>query len=350
MLKPTDPEGDTEVPLRGVDPLELLVSMGIMTLNHQATYTPLTGGVSSDIWLVHNGLESIVLKRAKNRLNVSSTWVVPPNRGQAEVNWLRLVSEMFPDNVPHVIAFDPETFAIALPYLDPNNHTNWQKDLMAAQVEPEFADDLGRLLAEIHKNTFARPELAADFDNEDLFHLLRIEPFLERSASAVPEVADAMERVIHSLRVNRHALVHGDFSPKNILVNRSGNRPRPVVLDAECAVWGDPVFDVAFCLAHLALKSIHVRDSSETIIEAARRFRASYLKACPEELAQGVNQRLGQLVPALLLARVVGASPVGYLTKQEQNLVTQAATHSLISGEPCGPQLHKQTALKDSPW
>lgn len=350
MLKPTNPEGDTEVPLRGVDPLDLLVRMGIMVPNLQATYTPLTGGVSSDIWLVQNGLESIVLKRAKNRLNVTSTWVVPVNRGQAEVNWLRLVGEVFPDNVPHVIAFDPETFAMALPYLDPNNHTNWQTDLMAAQVEPNFADDLGRLLAQIHKNTFARPGLASDFDNEDLFHMLRIEPFLERSASAVPEVSDAMEGVIHSLRVNRHALVHGDFSPKNILVNRSGTRPRPVILDAECAVWGDPAFDVAFCLTHLALNSIHVRDASDSIIEAARRFRSSYLKACPDELAPGVNERLGQLVPALLLARVVGASPAGYLTEQERDLVKQAATHSLISGEPCGPQLHTHKTLTDSPW
>lgn len=350
MLKPISPEGDTEVPLRGVDPLQLLVSMGIMAPHHQATCTPLTGGVSSDIWLVHNGLESIVLKRAKNRLNVCSTWVVPVDRGQAEVNWLRLVGKVFPENVPHVIAFDPETFAMALPYLDPKNHTNWQTDLMAAQVDSDFADDLGRLLAGIHKNTFARPRLAADFDNGDLFHLLRIEPFLERSASAIPEVADAMGKIIDSLRVNRHALVHGDFSPKNILVNRSGTRPRPIILDAECAVWGDPAFDVAFCLAHLALKSIHVRDSSETIIEAARRFRASYLKACPEELAPGVNQRLGQLVPALLLARVVGASPTGYLTEQERNLVKQVATYSLVSGEPCGPQLHHQKTLTDSPW
>lgn len=350
MVKPANPEGDTEVPLRGVNPLELLVRMGIIAPNHEVTYTPLTGGVSSDIWLVHNGLESIVLKRAKNRLNVSSTWIVPVDRGQAEVNWLRLVGQVFPDNVPHVIAFDPETFAMALPYLDPNSHTNWQTDLMAAQVEVDFADDLGRLLAEIHKNTFSRPGPAEDFDNEDLFRLLRIEPFLARSANAVPEVAGAMERIIHSLRVNRHALVHGDFSPKNILVNRSGARPHPVILDAECAVWGDPAFDVAFCLTHLALKSIHVRDSGDSIIEAARRFRASYLKACPDELAPGVDERLGQLVPALLLARVVGASPAVYLTEQERNLVKQAAIHSLISGEPCGPQLHTHKTLADSPW
>lgn len=316
----------------------------------EATYTPLTGGVSSDIWLVHNGLESIVLKRAKKRLNVSSAWVVPVNRGQAEVNWLRLVGEVFPDNVPHVIAFDPETCAMALTYLDPSTHTNWHTDLMAAQVELDFAGDLGRLLAEIHKNTFARPGLAADFDNEDLFHLLRIEPFLERSASAVPEIAGAMEEIIYSLRVNSHTLVHGDFSPKNILVNRSRTRLRPVILDAECAVWGDPAFDVAFCLTHLALKSVHVRISSDTIIEAARRFRTSYLKACPSELAPGVNKRLVQLVPALLLARVVGASPARYLTKQERNLVKQAATYSLISGEPCGPQLHTHRTLADSPW
>ena len=46
--------------------------------------------------------------------------------------------------------------------------------------------------------------------------------------------------------------MHGDVSPKNILVGWKG----PVFLDAETTCYGDPAFDLAFCLTHLLLKCV----------------------------------------------------------------------------------------------
>ncbi len=48
------------------------------------------------------------------------------------------------------------------------------------------------------------------------------------------------------------ALVHGDVSPKKVPAGPRG----PVFLDAECAWYGDPAFDLAFCLNHLLLKCL----------------------------------------------------------------------------------------------
>ena len=51
----------------------------------------------------------------------------------------------------------------------------------------------------------------------------------------------------------RSVLVHGDFSPKNLLV--SGDRL--VIIDCEVAWYGDPAFDLAFLLNHLCLKALY---------------------------------------------------------------------------------------------
>lgn len=331
-------------------PTALLYKMGLLGSRRNTSWNVLTGGVSSDIWVVKNGSRKLVVKRPRLQLDVENTWIVPVSRGQAEVNWLRLVSGIFPDNVPQVLGFDPETCAIALTYLPANHHVNWKNELMAGRVKQDVSPELGRLLAGIHSATFLDNESANLFDNDDLFYLLRIEPFFERSARAVPEVSEAIERIVNSMHANRNVLIHGDLSPKNVLVNISIQPPRPVILDAECAVWGDPAFDVAFCLAHLALKSIHVSSAATEVIALARGFRKAYLEACPPELASGIDARLTSLIPALLLARIVGGSPAGYLDAQEQRLIRRAATSSLLSGEPCGVLLHEKIGLRDSPW
>ncbi len=332
------------------DPLGVLATMGLIVPGDNPRLTELSGGVSSDIWLVETDNRRFVLKRPKHQLNVKSTWIVPVARGQAEVDWLTVVGEYFPDNVPHVVAYDPDTFTIALSFLPPQTHTNWKSDLMGGRVEAGFASDLGRLLADIHSVTYQRQALASTFRTDDLFHLLRIEPFFQRTAAALPVVANPLARVIESITATSVALVHGDFSPKNILVDRTVTPARPIVLDAECAVWGDPAFDVAFCLAHLALKSVHVSSASEDIIEAASQFRRHYLDTCDAEVGGSMAERLATLVPALLLARIVGGSPAGYLTAKEEDRVKNAAVTSLLSGEPCGALLHPEKGLSDSPW
>lgn len=347
--------GDPNAPSRTTgpgspDPSILLERMGLGATISGARFTALSGGVSSDIWLVDSLSGQLILKRPRHQLDVERTWVVPVDRGQAEVDWLRCVGQFFPDNVPRVLAYDPDTFATALTYFPPDTHTNWKTSLMAGNVDSGFAGRLGQLLGDIHSATYARPHLAADFDNDDLFYLLRIEPFLERVGQVVPEVGGAIARLNDSLRSTSLALVHGDFSPKNILVGNTPSLSRPIVLDAECAVWGDPAFDVAFCLTHLALKSIHVSGASEKIIDAAAQFRAAYFDACPGDIAAGIFERLGELIPALLLARVVGSSPAGYLSQEEESLVTHAAVTSLVSGDPCGPLLHPKKGLSESPW
>ncbi len=81
------------------------------------------------------------------------------------------------------------------------------------------------------------------FATDDTFYALRIEPYLVAPTRRHPDLAGTLARLAHATARTRLALVHGDVSPKNILIGRRG----PVFLDAECAWYGDPAFDLAFC-------------------------------------------------------------------------------------------------------
>ena len=67
-------------------------------------------------------------------------------------------------------------------------------------------------------------------------------------------------------------LVHGDFSPKNLLIGAAG----PVILDAECAWYGDPAFDLAFVLNHLLLKGASRNEWRERYAGAFAALAAAY--------------------------------------------------------------------------
>ena len=105
-------------------------------------------------------------------------------------------------------------------------------------------------------------------------------------------------------------LTLGDFCPKNSFVYGD----RMLALDFEVAHWGDPGFDVAFCLNHLLLKALRFREWSPSYVAAARGFWSSYAVVAPgvDETELAAARELG----VLMLARIDGKSPVEYITDE----------------------------------
>jgi aminoglycoside phosphotransferase (APT) family kinase protein len=120
-------------------------------------------------------------------------------------------------------------------------------------------------------------------------------------------------------------LVHGDVSPKNILVAPQG----PIFLDAECAWYGDPAFDLAFCLNHLVLKSFWVPHPA--LQKCFESLKDHYLAGVTWE--SSIEERIAALLPGLLLARVDGKSPVEYLDETGKEQVRQLARRMLVAEE-----------------
>jgi len=304
----------------------LLERMDLIAAGEAFRSVELHGGISSDIWLVHRGEGSFVVKRAREQLRVSSDWRAPIDRGASEAAWLRYVAVVAPGYSPRVLAVDEESFAIALEYFDTLKYRNWKEDLLAGRVDENFAWHLGDVLGRIHAASTITPGLAERFANQELFESLRIEPYLLSAADEVPEASTALEAVIEGLRGPGRALVHGDLSPKNILIGE-----RPVILDAECATWGDPAFDAAFLLSHLAIKEIHLPYSAGPLRQSAVAFESAYLAAVEWEEPGEIGSRISRILPALVLARVAGASQVEYLSEEERAYLRRSAIVALNS-------------------
>jgi hypothetical protein len=103
-----------------------------------------------------------------------------------------------------------------------------------------------------------------------------------------------------------------------------------VLLDAECAWYGDPAFDVAFCVNHLLLKSVKVPSAAAALLAAARALAAAHAAHVRWEPVAQLDGRVAALTPALALARVDGSSPVEYLSEPQRATVRSAARQLLL--------------------
>ena len=186
---------------------------------------------------------------------------------------------------------------------------------------------MGRTLARIHAYAAARADdLAPQFDTGATFYDIRLEPYLLATAQRHPDLAGRLQSLVAQTQCNPRTLVHGDVSPKNILVGPHG----PVLIDAECAWWGDPAFDLAFCLNHLLLKCLWTPAARDAFLAGYAALAEAYLAGVEWEPREALEQRAAALLPGLLLARVDGKSPVEYLsTDADRDTVRRVARELL---------------------
>ena len=234
-----------------------LVAAGLATSPDALRFEPLPGGVSSHIWRVDGGARAICVKRARGQLAVAAIWEVPVERNHFEAEFLRVAGDEVPGFAPELLAEDEGLGLIALPYLDPSDWHVWKAQLLAGHVDARVAHRVGVHLGRLARATRHRADLARRFDTTDLFHALRLDPYLLECGRKHLDLAPALTELVNATADRREALVHGDVSPKNILISRTSEGP--VFLDAECACFGDPAFDLAFCgEPSLLLKAVHL--------------------------------------------------------------------------------------------
>jgi aminoglycoside phosphotransferase (APT) family kinase protein len=286
--------------------------MGLAGPRDRCSFTPLAGGVSSDIFRVEVGARSFCVKRALAKLKVAADWRAPVERNHSEAEWIRVAGEIVPDAAPQLVAEDPEAGLFAMQWLAPESHPVWKGQLRDGAIDPVVAVEVGRRIARIHAATAGRRDIAARFATDYIFHSIRLEPYLLATAERHPDVAPALRAIAEGTARTKLALVHGDVSPKNILVGPHG----PVFLDAECAWYGDPAFDLAFCLNHLLLKCLWQPQWRTRYLASFRTLAEAYLGGVAWEPRDVFEARCARLLPGLLLARVDGKSPVEYVTAE----------------------------------
>ncbi len=309
-----------------------LRASGLLAADEAPTAEALAGGVSSDIWRVRpRGGAPIVVKQALARLRVAQVWEAPVERNRFEWRWMEAARAAVPGAAPRVLAHD-EAGVFAME--DLGGLPLWKAELRDGRADPAFAARVGGDLAAIHAATAGRGDIARAFATDANFHAIRLEPYLLATARAHPAHAAQLARLAERTAATRLALVHGDVSPKNILVGGSERRGGPVFLDAECAWYGDPAFDLAFCLNHLLLKCLWRPQHATAYLASFDALRAAYLAGVHWEPAGAAEARAASLLPGLLLARVDGKSPVEYLERDEQKARVRAVAGALLRDAP----------------
>ena len=302
---------------------------GYLKTNEQPQMLPLSGGVSNRTVLVtrENG-QAWVIKQALEKLRVPVDWFSSPERVHREADGLRWLMELAPSGAIPALVFEDHKHHLLAMQAVPQPHENWKTMLLAGQLETNHVGQFGRLLATIHRRAYERQgEVSKAFADRSFFESLRLEPYYGYTAEQVSQATSFLHTLIKETRARRLTLVHGDYSPKNILVYRE----RLILLDHEVIHFGDPAFDLGFSLTHFLSKAHHLPEHRRVFAQSANVYWQTYRRelgrlpwtATLEPFA--VRHTL-----ACLLARVAGRSPLEYLsspekTRQQQVVVTLMA-------------------------
>ncbi|HXQ18380.1 MAG TPA: aminoglycoside phosphotransferase family protein [Acidimicrobiales bacterium] len=304
--------------------LDRLVRRGVLPPDVEVRVAPFVGGVSADVIALSFGDRRLVVKRALGRLRVAQEWLSSPIRVIVEADALGFARRIRPDNVPEILDVDEETLTIVMTAAPPNMR-DWKSELLEGVTDPAVGRSLGLALADWHSASGADPDVRRRFADRSHFSDLRVSPFFETAADVHRDLAPTIGAVVERMMGRAVCLVHGDFSPKNVLVAPGSFW----VVDWEIAHIGDPTFDLAFLVSHLVCKAIHrpgnatgYRACSEVFLDSY--FGASTVSAVPEDLLLQVG--------CLLLARVDGKSPATYLGPIERERA-RAVGRGVLSGE-----------------
>ncbi|MCC6718187.1 MAG: phosphotransferase [Acetobacteraceae bacterium] len=310
-------------------PLELLAALGRMgiVVPEGTRGEQLTGGVSSDIWRIDLPGRSVCVKRALGKLKVAADWRAPVSRNGYEAAWMRVAAAAVPGAVPELLGQDAAEGALAMAFLPADAYPLWKNLLRDGLADSGFAGRVGMRIGRIHAVTARDADVARMFATDDIFYDIRLEPYLVATAARHPDRAAALLALVAATQGNKRALVHGDVSPKNILAGPDG----PVFLDAECAWWGDPAFDLAFCLNHLLLKCLWTPAATAGFLACFDALAAAYRAEIDWEPAGALESRAARLLPGLLLARVDGKSPVEYITTEPARDIVRGVARALLA-------------------
>ncbi len=308
---------------------DYLRQIGLLPRGASAEVERLAGGVSSAVFrATWDPTTAVVVKQALPQLQVQDEWLSRVERSATEARAATVLQRLLPAGAILAPIYVDQARCLFVMPSAPNSAETWKAQLMRGELSAETAATVGELLRELHRRSREYPELAEEFADRQDFLALRVDPYLRVTAQRRPHLAAAIDRHMERMLSVRDCLVHGDYSPKNFLVQPT--RPRAVVLlDHEVCHWGDPSFDTAFCLTHLHLKACTFADRTNDFLDLARCFWTTY--GGDASLERDTVGMLG----CLLAARVDGKSPAEYLTTDELRQRVRRLAERILLEVPC---------------
>jgi len=290
---------------------------GVLPTEAAVEVESLGGGVSYTVLKASWHDNCLVIKQPLPNLAVTDDWPADVgcvhNEAAAARTYREIINEagLTESHVPE-IRWESDADHVIATECAPPATMMWKEQLLAGEVDVRVARTLGRLLGTVHHRASGQDSVQSAVGRGRPFEQLRLDPYHRTVARRHPDVAPAIEREIARIRDVHRTLVHGDFSPKNVLIEPTGDsQTRHWLLDFEVAHWGDPAFDVAFMLNHLLIKSMYNHELAHEYVEAARDFWGAYRR----EVNWNVEPDMIRELSVLMLARVDGKSPVEYVSE-----------------------------------
>ncbi len=302
--------------------VKYLTDKKVISASDNAEVEVLTGGVSNVVLAITTANQKLVLKQALAELAVSEKWIADQRRAIVEADAIKLFNQLSPDQVPKLIFLDPERFILVLERV-PVGSTVWKSDLLAGVINPDVGAGLGKTLATWHNYGEVTASAKIKFMEDKLFEQLRIDPFYRFVAAKNPQIEVAIRKLINELEGDKTTIVHGDFSPKNIMVSMDD---QIFILDFEVTHVGNPVFDLAFLIAHLLCKFFRTEDrlQAKLLSNTANIFTTEYARL------RSISPSVAKHTALIALARVEGKSPVNYLDQVAQKKL-QSFTKAVLA-------------------
>lgn len=286
------------------------------------------GGVSGVVALATDGTRHVIVKQALSRLKVKDVWECDPQRIITEHRAHEAYARLVPQCVPQPLFADDTNKIIGREGV-PDGTPMWKSLLLDGLLDFRVAEKVIDALAVIHDESSRDAALRADFADTDIFYELRISPYIEKTVSVHPRLRERSLPVVKRLLEEKIVLNHGDFSPKNILID---NR-NVYILDYEVAHCGHPSFDLAFFFNHFILKSVKNGQWRSAYLNMFLHMAHRYLSRVSFMNPETLEHQTMELLGFLLLARVDGKSPAEYIQSDaDKNAVRSAAFAILDNG------------------
>lgn len=288
----------------------------------------LGGGISCETILVQSPERSFVVKQALAKLRVKEDWFSDVTRVITEKDCLAFYNKIVPEYTPKLLFYDEENYLYGMEAA-PESSKMWKDYLMQGNIDFEVAREIALALAKVHNASAIDQDVRQKFESQKFFIELRIDPYLQTIAERHPALAQKISHEIKRLLANKLTLVHGDFSPKNILVDAS----KTFILDFEVAHVGDPSFDLGFLTNHFLLKAIKNKQWSLNYLKLAAHTADTYLSAINFMDTRVLEYNTVKTLALLFLARVDGKSPAEYITDEKDKAVIRKISYGILQND-----------------
>ena len=292
-------------------------------------YKKLTGGVSSEVYHVRTNKNNYCIKRSLKRLLVKKKWIANTNRIKFEYLWLKHCQNILKRNIPNTYEFNDKKKYIVMEYLKTSQYKTLKQLYFKRIININTIKLISKHLYKIHSNSSNYKTKKTFEGNYKNFYDLRLDPYFNEVGRVYPKYKEYIKKINENYIKNSSTLVHGDFSPKNILVDKN----KIIYLDAECCNFGDPVFDLVFFTNHLLIKSIFFKDKSQEFIKLYVSFYKEYLSNLSTKNFNSYIDRIIKMTPIMLLSRIDGKSPVEYIIKENIKNIIRKKSFLLLDGK-----------------